>query len=164
MMEDGKPVIKKVVSYHTTPSGKKVKFELFDEPDGTLRLIDFVPVLYLLEKYPVTIVIDEIDQSIHPALLKEFVTHIQENPDKTGQLIFTTHESNLLDLDLCRQDEIWLAEKNKEGGTHLYPLSEYNARPDLDIRKGYLSGRLGAILFLGDLRKLRLEEHAEDQE
>jgi len=162
MMEDGKPVIKKVVSYHSTPSGKKVKFELFDESDGTLRLIDFVPVLYILERYPVTIIIDEIDQSIHPTLLKEFVAHIQDNPDKVGQLIFTTHESNLLDLDLFRQDEIWFAEKNKEGATHLYPLSEYNVRPDLDIRKGYLSGRFGAIPFLGDLKKLRLEEYAEE--
>lgn len=106
--------------------------------------------------------IDEIDQSIHPTLLKEFVAQIQDNPNKVGQLIFTTHESNLLDLDLFRQDEIWFAEKNKEGATHLYPLSEYNVRPDLDIRKGYLSGRFGAIPFLGDLRKLRLEEYAEE--
>lgn len=164
MLEDGKPVIKKVVSYHMTPSGKKVKFELFDESDGTLRLIDFIPVLYILEKFPITVMIDEIDQSIHPTLLKEFVAQIQDNPNKVGQLIFTTHESNLLDLDLFRQDEIWFAEKNKEGATHLYPLSEYNVRPDLDIRKGYLSGRFGAIPFLGDLRKLRLEEYAEEQE
>lgn len=161
MLEDGKPVIKKVVSYHTTPSGKKVKFELFDESDGTLRLIDFIPVLYILEKFPVTVMIDEIDQSIHPTLLKEFIAQIQDNPNKVGQLIFTTHESNLLDLDLFRQDEIWFTEKNKEGATHLYPLSEYNVRPDLDIRKGYLSGRFGAIPFLGDLKKLRLEEYAE---
>lgn len=162
MLEDGKPVIKKVVSYHITPSGKKVKFELFDESDGTLRLIDFIPVLYILEKFPITVMIDEIDQSIHPTLLKEFVAQIQDNPNKVGQLIFTTHESNLLDLDLFRQDEIWFAEKNKEGATHLYPLSEYNVRPDLDIRKGYLSGRFGAIPFLGDLRKLRLEEYVEE--
>lgn len=162
MMEDGKPVIKKVVSYHATPSGKKVMFELFNESDGTLRLIDFIPVLFMLEKFPVTIMIDEIDQSIHPSLLKEFIAQIQGNPNKVGQLIITTHESNLLDLDLFRQDEIWFAEKSKMGATHLYPLSEYNVRPDLDIRKGYLSGRFGAIPFLGDLKKLKLEDYAEE--
>lgn len=164
MMENGKPVIKKVVSYHTTPKGKKVLFELFDESDGTLRLIDFIPVLYVLERYPVTVMIDEMDQSIHPSLLKEFIAQIQENPNKIGQLIITTHESNLLDLDLFRQDEIWFAEKNKDGATHLYPLSEYNVRPDLDIRKGYLSGRFGAIPFLADLKNLRVENYEEGQE
>ncbi len=162
LLENGKPVIKKVVSYHTTPSGNKVQFELFHESDGTLRLIDFIPVLYLLERFPVTIMIDEMDQSIHPSLLKEFIAQIQDNQNKVGQLIITTHESNLLDLDLFRQDEIWFAEKNREGATHLYPLSEYNVRPDLDIRKGYLSGRFGAIPFLGDLKKLRMEDHGEE--
>ncbi|UKJ06130.1 AAA family ATPase [Solitalea lacus] len=162
IIEEGKPVIKKVVSYHMAPSGRKVVFELFDESDGTLRLIDFIPVLYMLEKFPVTVMIDEMDQSIHPSLLKEFIGQIQENNNKVGQLIITTHESNLLDLDLFRQDEIWFAEKNKEGATHLYPLSEYNVRPDLDIRKGYLSGRFGAIPFLGDLKKLRFKDYGEE--
>lgn len=164
MLEHGKPVIKKAVSYHMAASGRKVKFELFDESDGTLRLIDFIPVLYILEKFPITVMIDEIDQSIHPTLLKKFVALIQDNPNKIGQLIFTTHESTLLDLDLFRQDEIWFVEKNNEGATHLYTLSEYNVRPDLDIRKGYLSGRFGAIPFLGDLSKLRLSEYAQESE
>jgi AAA15 family ATPase/GTPase len=164
MMENGKPVIKKAVSYHNNNKGKKVKFELYEESDGTLRLIDFIPVLYLLENYPVTVLIDEIDQSIHPSLLREFVAKVQNNPDKLGQLIFTTHESNLLDMDLFRQDEIWFSEKNKEGASQFYPLSEYNVRPDLDIRKGYLSGRFGAIPFLADLKSLKWGEYVQEEQ
>ncbi|WP_316794199.1 ATP-binding protein [Pedobacter frigoris] len=162
LMEDGKPVVKKAVSYHNNDKGEKVRFELSEESDGTRRLIDFIPLLYMLDYYPVTIIIDEIDQSLHPALLKEFVSFVQNNKAKKGQLIITTHESNLLDLDLFRQDEIWFAEKNEMGASHFYPLSDYNVRPDLDIRKGYLSGRFGAIPFLASLKDLNWEEHVQE--
>jgi len=112
----------------------------------------------------VTVLIDEIDQSIHPSLLREFVAKVQNNPDKLGQLIFTTHESNLLDMDLFRQDEIWFSVKNKEGASQFYPLSEYNVRPDLDIRKGYLSERFGAIPFLADLKNLKWGEYVQEEQ
>lgn len=164
MMENGKPVVKKPISYHVNSKGKKVKFELFEESDGTLRLIDFIPILYLIINFPVTAIIDEIDQSIHPSLLKEFIAKVQNDKDKLGQLIFTTHESNLLDHDLFRQDEIWFAEKNKECETHFYTLSDYDVRTDLDIRKGYLSGRFGAIPFLGNLKDLQWQHHVEKSE
>ncbi|NLR78015.1 AAA family ATPase [Chitinophaga eiseniae] len=161
LIENGKPVVKKAITYHIDNKGEKVKFELFNESDGTLRLIDFIPAIFLLNKFPITILIDEIDQSIHASLLKEFISKIQKVGIK-GQLIFTTHESNLLDLDLFRQDEIWFAEKNDEGASQFYPLSDYDVRPDLDIRKGYLSGRFGAIPFLGNLRDLNWEQYAKE--
>lgn len=161
MMEDGKPVVKKPVTYHINPKGEKVKFELYQESDGTLRLLDFIPVVFLLNHYPVTVFIDEVDQSIHTSLLKEFIAKIQNKRDTAGQLVFTTHESNLLDLDLFRQDEIWFAEKCENGASHFYPLSDFDIRPDLDIRKGYLSGRFGAIPFLGNLKDLNWEKHVK---
>lgn len=154
MMEGGKPVIKKAISYHRSMNGEAVKFELFEESDGTLRVIDFIPILYIIENYPVTVLIDEIDQSIHPVLLKEFIRLFQDNPNKLGQLVFTTHEANLLDQELFRQDEIWFAEKETDGASHFYPLSDFNVRPDLDVRKGYLTGKFGAIPFIADLQKL----------
>ena len=70
-------------------------------------------------------------------------------------------ESNLLDQEIFRQDEIWLAEKNTEGATELYPMSDFDIRYDLDIRKGYLNGRFGAIPFLGDFKDLNWKAHAE---
>lgn len=164
LLENGKPVVKKAVSYHINEKGEKIKFELIEESDGTRRLIDFIPVLYMLEFYPVTIIIDEIDQSIHPTLLKNFVSFIQNNKSKKGQLIITTHESNLLDLDLFRQDEIWFVEKSKKGSSHFYPLSNYNIRPDLDVRKGYLSGRFGAIPFMANLDNLNWRNYVEEHQ
>lgn len=161
MMEEGRAVVKKPVAYHIDSKGKKIKFEFFEESDGTLRLIDFIPVLFVLINFPVTVIIDEIDQSIHPSLLKEFIAKVQGYPDKLGQLIFTTHESNLLDFELFRQDEIWFAEKNKQFETHFYPMSDFDVRTDLDIRKGYLSGRFGAIPFLGNLKDLKWQHHVE---
>jgi AAA15 family ATPase/GTPase len=110
-----------------------------------LALPDLIPALHKILREPSTIVIDEIEQSIHVCLLKELVTKIMADTDTKGQLIFTTHESALLDLDLLRQDEIWFAEKDKSGATRLYSLSEFKPRYDKDIRKGYLQGRFGAV-------------------
>ncbi|QHS59777.1 AAA family ATPase [Chitinophaga agri] len=163
LMENDIPVVKKIISCHVNERGEEAVFELWEESDGTRRLIDFIPLIYFLVTLPVTVIIDEIDQSIHPSLLKDFITKVQQIPNKKGQLIITTHESNLLDLDLFRQDEIWFAEKNKNGESHFYPLSDFNVRPDLDIRKGYLSGRFGAIPFLGNLKDLNWDKYAEKE-
>jgi AAA15 family ATPase/GTPase len=78
-----------------------------------------------------------------------------------GQLIFSTHESNLLDQDIFRPDEIWFTEKNKQGATELYALSEFKEHHTIDIRKGYLNGRYGGIPFLGNLKDLNWEKNAE---
>jgi hypothetical protein len=66
----------------------------------------------------------------------------------------TTHESNLLDQDLLRRDEIWFAEKGQTGATRLYSLLDFKVRNDLEIRKRYLQGRFGAVPFLGNLENL----------
>ena len=84
---------------------------------------------------------------------------INDNNTK-GQLIFTTHDSNLLDQNIFRQDEIWFTEKKKTGETTMYPLSDFKIRHDLDIEKGYLKGRFGAIPFLGNLDNLNWHEYA----
>jgi AAA15 family ATPase/GTPase len=73
-----------------------------------------------------------------------------------GQLIFTTHESNLLGQDVFRKDEIWFAEKDKAGNTDLYALSNFKEHTVLDLRKGYLTGRYGAIPFLRKFTGLKL--------
>jgi len=74
-----------------------------------------------------------------------------------AQVIVTTHESSLLDLDLLRRDEIWFAEKDSKSATRLYALTDFNVRKDLEIRKHYLSGRFGAVPFLGDVERLLAE-------
>lgn len=165
MLDDNKkPVIKKLCTIHTGDKGQEVKFDLSEESDGTKRLIDFIPALYTILFKEAVVIIDEIDRSIHPYLLKSLIRKIMGEKKTNGQLIFTTHESNLLDLEIFRQDEIWFAEKDHSGSTKLYSMSEYKPRYDSDIRKGYLNGRFGAIPFLGNLADLKWEQYEKEEQ
>ena len=104
-------------------------------------------------------IIDEIERSLHPSLIKQLVETLLKTEDLKGQLIFTTHESNLLDLTVLRSDEIWFMEKDPQtGASDCYSLTSFKPRVDLDIEKGYLNGRFGAIPFLGNLRNLTLND------
>ncbi len=142
-------------SVHKTQDGGAVNLDLDDESDGTRRLLDLLPALHQMQKQGGVYFVDEIDRSMHPILvwrlLEFFLASCGENP---GQMILTTHESNLLDLDLLRRDEIWFAEKDHEQATRLYSLADFKVRNDLEIRKHYLQGRFGAIPFLGSLDRL----------
>ena len=133
-------------------------FELKEESDGTQRVFDFIPMVHNVKKDAYTFVIDEIDRSLHPTLVRALVSKIVTDKDMKGQLIFTTHDAGLLDGKIFRNDEIWFAEKNRETqSTNLYTLDEFKPRADLDIEKGYLNGRFGAIPFLAKLNELNWE-------
>lgn len=160
--ENDKYEVKRVVANHFDNKGNVVPFELEDESDGTQRLLDFMPALNGILSSDVTFIIDEIDQSLHPALLKSLITKVMSEVDVKGQLVFTTHEANLLDLDIFRQDEIWFVEKDRQkGNSNIYSLSEFKPRYDLDIRKGYLKGRFGAIPFMAHLEDLNWNRDEE---
>jgi uncharacterized protein len=142
-------------STHKTENGDAVNLDLEDESDGTRRLLDLLPALHQMQRQGGVYFVDEIDRSMHPILIRRllefFLASCGENP---GQMILTTHESSLLDLDLLRRDEIWFAEKDHEQATRLYSLADFKVRNDLEIRKHYLQGRFGAIPFLGGLDRL----------
>jgi AAA15 family ATPase/GTPase len=103
-------------------------------------------------------VIDELDHSLHPMMTKLFMEVFFRSlgPDSQRQIIFSTHETHLLDLDLLRRDEIWFMEKDENQSSRLYSLVEFKPRLDLKIDKGYLQGRFGAIPFIGDPERLNL--------
>jgi len=148
---------------HAQASGELVSLELTEESDGTRRLLNLIPALHQMNTQRGVFVIDEIDRSMHPLLTWKYLDYFL-SVCKAGnrQIIVTTHESNLLDLDLLRRDEIWFAEKNKAGATNLYSLSDYKVRTDLSIQKHYLQGRFGAIPFLGDIDRLKtIQEKTE---
>ena len=148
-------IVTKILTEHTREDGKSVGFEVSEESDGTKRLLDFIPALDYVVKKDVTFFIDEIDQSLHTTLLQAIVSKIMSETETKGQLVFTTHESNLLTSEIFRQDEIWFMEKNLEtNASEIYSLSEFKPRYDLDFRKGYLKGRFGAIPFTGDLENV----------
>lgn len=120
-------------------------FEYADESDGTKRLFDLIPLLYSNDESHV-IVIDEIDRSLHTNLTRKFIElFYQYTKDNNSQLIATTHDSNLMDLDFVRQDEIWFVERQEDHSSCLYSLNKFKQRFDKVLRNDYLIGRYGAI-------------------
>lgn len=150
---------KRLYFLHDTDDGVE-KFTAAEESDGTNRLLDYLPAFYTAIKTKRIYLIDEIERSVHPLLIKELIKKFSHDESTKGQLIFSTHESNLLDQDIFRPDEIWFAEKNK-GATEVYALSEFKEHHTIDIRKGYLNGRYGGIPFLGNLKDLNWDKYAE---
>ncbi|MGA2737086.1 MAG: ATP/GTP-binding protein [Bryobacteraceae bacterium] len=147
-----------VQAAHEHEPGKVVRLGLAEESDGTQRLLNLISALHRLRTTGSVYVIDEIDRSLHPILVREFLQFfLKSRGCGTGQIIVTTHESNLLDQDLLRRDEIWFAEKDRSGATRLYSLLDFKVRNDLEIRKHYLQGRFGAVPFLGNLENLRAD-------
>ena len=119
-------------------------FELKDESDGTRRLIHLLPLLKEAQKEYI-IFIDEIDKSLPTMATARFIEKIYEfNEGLHTQLIATTQDANLLDLNKVRQDEIWFIERNEKHSSELYPLSKYVVKYS-DIKKEYLLGRYGGI-------------------
>lgn len=98
------------------------------------------------------LVVDEIERSMHPLLTRRLIEMVQDSSINTSgaQLLFTTHDALLLDLNLMRRDQIWFAEKNDRScATELYSLASFSPRKGENVRKGYLQGRFGAIPFIG---------------
>lgn len=120
-------------------------FEYEDESDGTRRLFDLLPLFYESKDESV-ILIDEIDRSLHTKVTRQFLELFYTlKREKKCQIIATTHDSNLLDLDLVRQDEIWFVERQEDHSSRVYSLNKFRARFDKKIDKEYLLGRYGAI-------------------
>lgn len=161
--KDGIIKVRQLKFQHHIDKQQEVLFSADEESDGTRRLLDYVYALYEIVNEKKTYIIDEIERSIHPALIKTLINKFADDEQTRGQLIFTTHESNLLDQQIFRSDEIWFTEKQSSGSTTLYPLSEFKEHHTKDIRKGYLNGRYGAIPFMGNLKDLNWNTHAITQ-
>lgn len=130
------------------------KLNFIDESLGTKVLFSLAPILKRAFSSSKVIIVDEFEKSMHPKLV-EFIIKLFNNSDinkYNSQLIFTTHATNLLDLELLRRDQIWFTEKNPSNGvTDLYPLDSFSVRKDENILKGYINGRYGAIPFIKDV-------------
>ena len=152
--ENGQIVYMEIQPKHQLSDGAEVRMPINFESDGTIRLIEYIPLLYLVLTRDCVVIIDEMERSLHPILIKEIITKISESQTAKGQLIFTTHESCLLDQEILRPDEIWFAQKDTEQATQFYPLSDFNIHKTANIENGYLNGRYGGIPFLSNLNDL----------
>lgn len=135
--------------------GKPVSLPFEDESLGTQRILAYAgPFIDVLER-GATIVVDELEQSLHPLLVLEILRlfHNPETNPKGAQILFTTHLPLLMDQDLIRRDQIWFTEKSSTGATSLFPLTDFKPRTGKyeSILKGYLSGRYGAVPVLREL-------------
>lgn len=137
-------VIQKLTFEHAK---NKTVFELFEESDGTRRLLDLTEIIVsALSKKEKVYVIDEINRCLHPQVTYRFIAkYLSSIEDSRVQLIVTTHESHLMDLNLLRRDEIWFVDKDDNGESEIYSLDRYNARFDKKIRRAYLDGRYGGV-------------------
>ena len=151
---EGKLHLFKLITAHRLPGqSETIFFELTEESDGTMRLIDLIPALVDLCENEKFYAIDELDRSMHAHLTRAFQEYFFSCSKTESQIIATTHELDILDLDLLRKDEIWFVEKDKHAAFHTYSLEEFKPRYDKDIRKGYLKGRFGAIPIVRNIRE-----------
>jgi len=148
--------IKKIGLEHIDNIGTPIVFDIDDESDGTQRLFDFIPALHAMTKTDSVFIIDELDRSLHSKLTYGiFGLFLELTQDNESQLIVSTHESLLLDLDLLRRDEIWFVEKEKNQ-SRLFSLDEFKVRNDRIVRKDYLLGRYGAIPIFKSFKNLNI--------
>ncbi len=141
---------------HATNQGE-AEFDLKDESSGTRNLLLVAgPVLDILRK-GYTLIIDEIDTSLHTLLVQEMVRlfHDPETNAAGAQLIFTTHDTSLLNAPgLLRRDQVWFTEKDADQASSLISLSEFSPRKNEALERGYLTGRYGGIPFIENMMGL----------
>lgn len=141
--------------HHIGRNSKSYPIGLQRESAGTLSLLQLIgPALVRLSEGGV-LVIDELNSTLHPLVSRELIRLFSNHETNIGkaQLLFTTHDTNLLSGNLLRRDQIWFAEKDDGGATHVYSLSDINVRADDNFERGYLTGRFGAIPFIGESLK-----------
>lgn len=144
--EDGTIVGSQIRMNHGNPLDL---FDLGDESDGTRRLFDLIPI-YQKVKEDSVIFIDELDRSFHTKLTLEFLRKFFEKTEGlASQLIVSVHDSNVMNLNLFRQDEIWFVERKEDHSSEIYSLNKFKERFDRSVAKDYLLGRYGSIPTFG---------------
>ena len=139
---------------HRTGDGAEAQIGFGDESGGTQKLFTIAgPWLDVLQNGYVLLV-DELDTSLHPVLIRHLLAmfHDPAINTKNAQLVFSTHDTSILDRDVFRRDQVWFVEKDSSLQSHLYPLTEFSPRKEENYARGYLQGRYGALPFTGELK------------
>jgi len=142
---------RKTVLTHRTGLGE-VEFDFHEESDGTKNLIGFwlpwsLHAQSRLVTQSVVLVVDELDNSLHPEIVASLVAkHLKAN--SPAQLIFTTHDTHLMDAKLLRRDQFWLTERDANGATQLRSIHDFEGRESEDLEKRYYEGRYRGLPFV----------------
>ena len=145
---------------HDTTDGQPVELKLDEESDGTQKVFALAgPWLDTLENGHV-IVFDELHDNLHPSLVRFLVEQFHD-PDvnaKGAQLVFSTHDTSILNQDVFRRDQIWFCERNARQETGLFPLSDFRPRKGVEnLERSYLAGRYGAVPHFRHIRPIRID-------
>ena len=146
----------KINTVHKDLDGSKVIFDFKDESDGTQKLFAFAGPWIDSLAHGYVLFIDELHDNLHPRLVQFLVQlfHSNESNPKNAQLVFTTHETSILNQEVFRRDQIWFCEKDKQQATVVYPLTDFSPRKGREnLELSYLSGRYGALPYIRPLRK-----------
>lgn len=144
----------KFITSHKGKDGENYNLNLFAESEGTIKSI----VLFIFARVAIendkSIFVDELNIKLHPLLLK-FIIDLFYDQQSKAQLIYTTHDTTLLDKTFFRRDQVWFVQKDEYGYSKLVALAEYKVRSDASFEKDYLAGVYGGI---PSLQEFRLEE------
>jgi len=139
--------------HQVSGSNQMVWLPLEEESDGTRKFFAYAGPLLDGLKQGRVFLIDELDNSLHPYMVR-FLLKLFQNSNtnrNNAQLIFTTHDTTILDQKIIRRDQIWFIEKDEQNGSILYPLSDFKPRKKEALEKGYLQGRYGALPYIGEV-------------
>jgi AAA15 family ATPase/GTPase len=156
-VQEGKKTVQELLFDQIGQGGYHKAMKISAQSDGTVRLLTLIPALWSAMQEGKVIFIDEIDSSVHPRLMFELLRFYTNNNAK-GQIIFTTHITQLLNQqELIRPDEIWFVEKS-EGNTKLYSLNDFKLHNTSNIENGYLDGRYGAMPVIDEISMDNIKE------
>ena len=155
--------IPKLRLMHETAEGFNGELDLEEESDGTQKIFALAGPWVDALKHGYVVILDELHDSLHPSLVRFLVDcfHNTKMNGQCAQLVFSTHETAILNQEVFRRDQIWFCEREESQATTLFPLNEFRPRKGVDnLERGYLSGRFGALPFISS----RLPWVDEDRE
>ena len=156
-MFDGSDELQLVELAHMGIDGNQYYFKPEDESGGTRRLLMILNPIFNALDHGTLVLIDELDAGLHTQVAEAIFAMFADpewNP-KGAQLVATTHDTNLLQTSALRRDQIWFTEKDAEGASQVYPLTDFRTRKRDDLENAYLEGRYGAVPPRNVLARLR---------
>ncbi|MBP2030670.1 AAA15 family ATPase/GTPase [Methanohalophilus levihalophilus] len=148
--KDGTDDVFSVQTMHKNEDGKIVYFDLNDESMGTKKTFLILgPLFDIIEKGNIAF-IDELEQSLHPEITRLLVRMFNSKKNKDAQVIFTTHDTTLLDNEVFRRDQVYLFSKEQNSSTELSSLLDYDIRQEIDFERAYLNGRFGGVPLIDE--------------
>lgn len=151
----GKEVIEELSMLHEDSTGKLIPFDFSEESDGTQKLFSFAGPWLDTLKNGYVLFVDELHDNLHPKLVQFLIElfHSNETNPNNAQLVFTTHETTILNQQVFRRDQVWFCEKRNDHATAVYPLTDFSPRKGREnLELSYLAGRYGALPYVRALK------------